>query len=58
MHLELVFSALNGDIVVQKGYFELSGSANILVYFPIISYQRINIYRVETIYIGVIPLNH
>ena len=34
--------------MVQKGIFELLGNDYILVYYPIISYQRINVYRVET----------
>ena len=45
-------SALNGDIVVKRGYFGLLGNGHILVYYPLISYQRINVYRVETMDMG------
>ena len=31
----------------KKGYFGLLGNAHILVYYPIISYQRIEVYRDE-----------
>ena len=34
------------------GYFGLLGNDHILDYYPIISYQRIKIYRVETIDMG------
>ena len=34
----------------ERGYFGLLGNNHILVYYPIISYQRIKVYRVETIY--------
>ena len=36
--------------MVQKGVFGLLSNAHVLVYYPIISYQRIEVYRVETIY--------
>ena len=31
----------------ERGYFGLLGNAQILVYYPSISYQRIKVYRVE-----------
>ena len=51
-------SALNGDIMVQKGYFELLGNTHILVYHPIVLSQKIEVYRVETLDMGEIPLTH
>ena len=41
-------SSLNGDIVVRKGYFVLLGNTNVLVYYPPVYLQRINVYRVKT----------
>ena len=41
-------SALNVDIMVRKGYFGRFGNTDILVYYPIISYQGIKVYRDET----------
>ena len=41
-------SGLNGDIMVQKGYFGLLVNNSILIHYPLISSQRINVYRVET----------
>ena len=38
------FLALNGDIVVQKGYFWLLGNNHISVYYPIVKYQNIEVY--------------
>ena len=35
-----------------RGYFGLLGKAHILVYYNIISYQRIEVYRVETMDMG------
>ena len=40
-----------------KVYFGLSGNTNILVYYPIISYQRIEVYRIETMDMGRSPWN-
>ena len=31
----------------ERGYFGLLGNTHILVYYPLISYQRIEVYRVE-----------
>ena len=45
-------SALNGDIMVRKGIFGPFGNAHILVYYPIISYQRIEVYRFGKMYMG------
>ena len=38
--------------MVQKGVFGLLSNAHVLVYYPIISYQRIEVYRVETMDMG------
>ena len=51
-------SALNGDNMDQKGYFGLLGNDNILVYYPIISCQRIKVYRVETMDTGIFCWNN
>ena len=45
-------SALNGYIVVRKGIFWTIGGHLYFLYCPIISYQRIKVYRFETIYMG------
>ena len=45
-------SALNGDIMAQKGIFGIMGNDHILVYHPIISYKRIKVYRAETMDMG------
>ena len=36
----------------EKGYFGLLGNAHILFYYPILSYQRVEVYRVETMDMG------
>ena len=37
----------------EIGYFVLLGNGHILVHCPTISYQRIKVYRVETMYMGI-----
>ena len=49
---KMAYSDLNGNIMVQNGYFGLLGNYHILVYYPSISYQRIEVYRVETMDMG------
>ena len=44
--------ALNEDIVVQKGIFWTIGEHLYIFYDPIIPYQRIKFYRVETMDVG------
>ena len=39
--------------MVQKGIFGLLGNSYIYIYYPIISYHRIKLYRVETLDIGI-----
>ena len=36
----------------EKGYFGILGNDHILVYYPMISYQRIKFYKVETMDVG------
>ena len=42
----------------KRGYFGLFGNAHILVYYPIIPYQRIEVYRVETMDMGILHWNN
>ena len=42
-------SVLKGDIMFQKEIFLTIGEHLYFVYYPIISYLRIKVYRVETI---------
>ena len=44
----MTYSVLNGDIMVRKGIFWTIGEHLYLVYYPIISYEGIKFYRVET----------
>ena len=41
-----------GDGVVQIGIFWTIRDQSYIVYYPIISYQRIHVYRVETMDMG------
>ena len=38
--------------MVQNGIFWTIGGQSYIVYYPIISYRKIKVYRVETIYMG------
>ena len=49
---------LNGDIMARKGIFWTIWEHLYFVYYPIISYQWINFYRVERMDIGKISLTH
>ena len=51
-------SVLNGYIMARKGIFGSIGEHLHLVYYPIISYQWINVYRVERMDICKISLTH
>ena len=42
----------------EKGYFGLLVNDHILVYYPIISYQSIKVYKVETMYMGIFLWNN
>ena len=52
VYKEMTSSVLNGYIMVRNGIFWTNGNIYIYFYYPIISYQRIKVYRVETIDIG------
>ena len=45
-------SVLIGDVMVQNGIFWTIGEHLYFVYYPIVSYQRIKVYRVETMDMG------
>ena len=44
--------------MVRKGMFWTIGEQKQFVYYPIISYQKIKVYRVETINLGTSHLNN
>ena len=44
--------------MVQKGVFLTIGETHIFLYYPIISYQRIEFYRVETMDMGILHWNN
>ena len=48
MQQEITSLALFGDIMVQNGIFWNIGEQTYAVYYPILFYQRIKVYRVET----------
>ena len=52
MYQEMTSSVLNGDIMVRKGLFWTIGENSYFVYYPIISYLSIKVYRVETMDMG------
>ena len=41
IYQEITPPDLNGDIMVQKGYFGLMANPNIFVYYPLVSSMRI-----------------
>ena len=51
-------SALNGDTMVQKGYFWPLGNNQTYVYYTFVSSKNIESYRVETLDMGMITLNN
>ena len=51
-------SALNEDIMAQKGIFWTVGEHSYFVYSPIISYQRLKVYKIERMDMGKIRLNN
>ena len=51
-------SVLNGDIMVQKGIFWTIGEQLCFVYYTVIFYQRIKVYRSETMDIERFPWNN
>ena len=52
MWREITSSVLFGDVMVQIGIFWTIGAQSYIVYYPIIYYRRINVYRVETMDMG------
>ena len=42
----------------ERGYYDLLDNDHILVYYPIISYQSIKVYKVETMYMGIFLWNN
>ena len=48
MQREITSSVLFGDVVVQNSIFWTIGEQTYFVYYPIISYRKIQVYRVET----------
>ena len=44
----MAYLALNGDIMAERGYFGLLKITNIFVYYPLVSSQRMKVYRFET----------
>ena len=42
----------------ERGYFGLLVNDHILVYYPIISYQSIKVYKVETMDMGIFLCNN
>ena len=54
----MTYSAFNGYVMAQKGYFGVLGNTHILVYYPIVSSQKIEVYMVETLDVGKIQLTH
>ena len=45
----MAYLDLNGYIIVEKGYFGQLRVNNHLVYYPLVSSQRIKVYKFETI---------
>ena len=52
MWQEITSSILFGDVMVQNGIFWTIEEQTYLVYYPIIYYQNIKVYKVETMYMG------
>ena len=49
----MTYSVLFGYVMVQNRIFWTIGEQSYCVYYPLIAYLRINIYRVETIDMGI-----
>ena len=58
MYQEMAPLALNGYIIIKKGYLGILGNTHTLVYYPIVSSWKMEVYRVETLDMGKIPLTH
>ena len=55
---EMTSSVLIGYIMVRNEIFWTIGEHSCFVYYPIISYQWIKVYRVEIMDIGKISMTH
>ena len=51
-------SVLNGEFIVRNGIFWTIGEHLYFVYYPIESYLRIKVYRVETMDMGISQWNN
>ena len=49
MYQEITSSVLFGDVMVKNGIFWTIGEQLYMIDYPIMSYLKINVYRVETI---------
>ena len=58
MYLEITSSVLFGDAMVRNGIFWTIGEQLYIVYYHIISYQKIKVYRVETMDMGISHWNN
>ena len=45
MYREITSSVLFGDVMVRNGIFWTIGEQSYIVYYPIISYRKIKVYR-------------
>ena len=52
MWQEITSLVLFGDVMVRNGIFWTIGEQSYIVYYPIISYQKMKVYRVETMDMG------
>ena len=52
MYQEITSSVLFGDVMVQNGIFWTIGGQTYFFNYPIISYRKIKVYRVETMDMG------
>ena len=52
MEQEIASSVLFGDIMVQNGIFWTIGEQTYVIYYPIIYYRKIKVYRFETMDMG------
>ena len=53
-----IFSLKRRHYVPKRGYLGLLSNNRIFIYYPIISYRRIEVYKVETMYMGRLHYNN
>ena len=58
MYQEITSSVLCGDVMFQNGIFWTIGEQSYIVYYLIIYYQRIKVYRVERMDMGISHWNN